>query len=97
MRELEGKIAKFLSGLQDYEVSSTSVYLGGAKPDTAEPFTAENNGDCKNSSFAGCDKATNRGSCINQQYTCEHSKNGGSCDNTYLPPELPNKGCVVIG
>ena len=37
MRELEGKIAKFLSGLQDYEVPSTSVYLGGAKPDTAEP------------------------------------------------------------
>ena len=37
MRELEGKIAKFLSGLQDYEVPSTSVYLGGAKPDTVEP------------------------------------------------------------
>lgn len=94
MRELEGKIANFLSGLQDYEVPSTSVYLGGAKPDTAEPFTTKNDGDCMNTSFSGCDKSTNRGKCVNQQYTCDHSTNG-SCNNGYLPPVLDNKGCVV--
>lgn len=57
-----------------------------------ETVAGNNGGDCTNSSKDSCYNVTNKGDCTNYG-VCGDSLNGGSCNNTKLPPGHVDQAC----
>ncbi len=84
MNDQKTRIASFIETLEGEQMVESTVILGGAAGTSDDLMSTTNNGACKNASYDGCNKATNKGSCKNAVGSCNNSKNGGDCDNSWV-------------
>lgn len=94
--ERKTRIAEFVESLDEGDISSSTFLLGGGVRIPDGIFTSSNGGECRNTTYDGCNKATNKASCINAENMCNGSTNYGACDNSYKPKpdNIGNCGCV---
>lgn len=85
MKHKKTRIASFIASLEGEQMGANTIVLGGAGDPPVDPLSTTNNGNCTNATTAGCERSTNKGDCKNNMTACSHSKNGGSCNNGWVP------------
>ncbi len=73
---MQGEVGKIESTL----LTTDMGFMGG-----------DNGGDCSNSQYDQCHKATNGGNCTNSNSACPKSTNRGNCINTKKQSALDEK------